>query len=144
MDLENARMRAAEEGRKYDGAIWEVIDPKDEIYNKVKFALTGTEENKFDIDYIAKSQGLEEDHLHYIIHLWAGKNGKGKWNEYFTDAISIINRLTSEDKENKLWLPKTETMYESIDVGEMFKEAWLIKWENDCLDDVSDLYIGVR
>ena len=28
--------------------------------------------------------------------------------------------------------------------GKMFNSAYLIKWTNDCADDVSDLYIGIR
>lgn len=124
---------AADDGKEY-GEIWTLV--KDEnIINKIRFSIIGTEDNKFKIDYVAKS---DDDTI--IIHLLAGKNGQGKWNEYFLDAISIINRLQCNDNDHILWLNDNE----NINVGKMFKKAWLIKWTNDCSDDISSLYIGAK
>lgn len=117
------------------GKIWTLVEDEN-IINKIRFSICGTEDNKFKIDYVAKSD--QDDTI--IIHLWAGKNGPGKWNEYFLDAISIINRLTCNDNSCILWLNADE----NINVGKMFKKAWLIKWTNDCSDDISSLYIGAK
>lgn len=145
-EIEKLRTCAAVDGRDYN-EIWTIVEDKD-ILNKIKYALVGTEDNKFEIDYVAKAVPEEcapgDEYENIVIHLWAGKNGPGKWNEYFTDAISIINRLTSKEIICKYWPSKDTPVDEYINVGKMFDSAWLMKWENDCPDDVSDLYIGVR
>jgi hypothetical protein len=149
MDFEEVKIRAAEEGRYY-GETWRVLDPHThgDFYDKVLFSLTGTEERGFKIDYIAEvledgDLGSYANGLRYIVHLWAGKNGSGKWNEYFIDAVSIINRLTSKEDKNILYVACGGDYIEKS-VGKMFNSAYLIKWTNDCADDVSDLYIGIR
>ena len=52
-DTEKLRVRAATDGRSYN-EIWTIIEDKD-ILNKIKYALVGTEDNKFKIDYVAKA-----------------------------------------------------------------------------------------
>ena len=142
METMTLKDRVAADGKKYD-EIWTLIEDEN-IINKVKFGLVGTEDNKFEIDYVAKAVPEDcapgDEYENIIIHLWAGKNGSGKWNEYFTDAISIMNRLTRSDDNCVYWINANE----NVNVGKMFKNAWLINWENDCADDVSNLYIGVR
>lgn len=139
--IENIYDSVTAKGKEY-GEIWTLIGDEN-IINKIKFSLIGIEDH-FKIDYVAKAVpencALDDKYENIIIHLWAGKNGSGKWNEYFLDAISIINRLTCNDKDCILWLNTDE----NINVGKMFKKAWLIKWTNDCSDDVSSLYIGAK
>ena len=130
---EQKNINVTADGKEY-GEIWTLIE-NENIINKIRFSICGTEDNKFKIDYVAKS---DDDTI--IIHLLAGKNGQGEWNKYFLDAISIINRLTCNDNSCILWLNADE----NINVGKMFKKAWLIKWTNDCSDDISSLYIGAK
>ena len=68
--------------------------------------------------------------------------------EYFIDAVSIINRLKSKNEHNIIYIPQEDLekngLFKTIEVGNMFKSAWLIKWENNYIDDTSSLYIGVK
>lgn len=103
----------------------------EELLNKFKRATYGCEDDRFWVDFVAEvvkdevGQDLpnkDQPNKHWVVGFHAGRNGDGEWNEYFLDAISIVNRLTKE---------------------EGFKSAYLIDWINDCADDVSWLRIGV-
>lgn len=54
---------------------------------------------------------------HYIVTLYGGLNGYGRLHNYLNDVQEIINQ---------------------------FDNVWLINWNNDCLDDVWVLKIGIR
>ena len=60
---------------------------------------------------------LDPETRHYIITLYGGLNGRGKFFDYLRDVQYIVSHL---------------------------KDAWLIDWINDCPDDVWVLRIGVR
>ena len=102
------------------GETWTKITD-DDVITRVTKSLSGCEWSNLKLDFVAKVEGSE----HLVIHLYGGKNGSGKWNEYLADLLSIINKLTDES------------------IG-TFKEVWLISLKNDCADDVFDVYIGVR
>ena len=102
------------------GETWTKITD-DDVITKVTKSLEGCEWSNLKLDFVAKVE--ESEHL--VIHLYGGKNGSGKWNEYFVDLLSTINKLTNES------------------IG-AFKKVWLISLKNDCADDVFDVYIGVR
>lgn len=56
-----------------------------------------------------------------VIELDGGLNGIGEWNDYLYDLYSIFSELS---------LKKIH--------------AWMISLENDCLDDIFTVKIGVR
>lgn len=62
---------------------------------------------------------------HYIVELYGGENGCGKWENYLGNLTKIFA------KENVEKSGKIESM-------------WLIRLENDCSDDVHTVYVGIR
>lgn len=54
---------------------------------------------------------------HYVVTLYGSLNGCGRLHNYLNDVQEIINQ---------------------------FDNVWLINWDNDCLDDVWVLKIGIR
>lgn len=122
---------AAETGREEYNEVWKecTILFKD----KIEKCLVGTEDDKFKLEYVAEviedetgaSLPNEYEDRRYIALLTAGKNGDGDWIDYLIDAHNIFADLTDPD------------------VGG-FEKAYLVKWENDCADDVSYLYIGLK
>lgn len=122
---------AAETGRKEYNEVWKecTILFKD----KIEKCLVGTEDDKFKLEYVAEviedetgaSLPNEYEDRRYIALLTAGKNGDGDWIDYLIDAHNIFADLTDPD------------------VGG-FNKAYLVKWENDCADDISYLYIGLK
>ena len=122
---------AAKTGREEYNEVWKecTILFKD----KIEKCLVGTEDDKFKLEYVAEviedetgaSLPNEYEDRRYIALLTAGKNGDGDWIDYLIDAHNIFADLTDPD------------------VGG-FEKAYLVKWENDCADDVSYLYIGLK
>ena len=122
---------AAKTGREEYNEVWKecTILFKD----KIEKCLVGTEDDKFKLEYVAEviedetgaSLPNEYEDRRYIALITAGKNGGGDWTNYLLDAYNIFVDLTN---------PR---------VGG-FEKAYLVKWENDCADDVSYLYIGLK
>ena len=122
---------AAKTGREEYNEVWKecTILFKD----RIEKCLAGTEDNKFKLEYIAEviedetgaSLPNEYEGRRYIALITAGKNGDGDWVDYLIDAHNIFVDLTDKD------------------VGG-FEKAYLVKWENDCADDVSYLYLGLK
>ena len=122
---------AAKTGREEYNEVWKecTILFKD----KIEKCLTGAEDDKFKLEYVAEviedetgaSLPNEYEDRRYIALITAGKNGDGDWIDYLIDAHNIFADLTDPD------------------VGG-FEKAYLVKWENDCADDVSYLYIGLK
>lgn len=102
------------------GETWTEISNGNEV-TKITQSLEGCEWSNLKLDFVARVEGSE----HLVIHLYGGKNGSGQWNEYLVDLLSTFNKLKDES------------------IGG-FKEVWFISLENDCADDVFDVYIGVR
>ena len=57
---------------------------------------------------------------YYIVQIYGGLNGHGEWTDYFEDLTKMAKAL------------------------EKIGHAWLIELENDCLDDVFTLTMGLR
>lgn len=122
---------AAKTGREEYNEVWKecTILFKD----KIEKCLDGTEDDKFKLEYVAEviedetgaSLPNEYEGRRYIALITAGKNGDGDWIDYLIDAHNIFADLTDPD------------------VGG-FEKAYLVKWENDCADDISYLYIGLK
>ena len=121
----------AKTGREEYNEVWKecTILFKD----RIEKCLVGTEDNKFKLEYVAEviedetgaSLPNEYEDRRYIALITAGKNGDGDWVDYLIDAHNIFVDLTDQD------------------VGG-FEKAYLVKWENDCADDASYLYIGLK
>lgn len=122
---------AAKTGREEYNEVWKecTILFKD----RIEKCLVGTEDDKFKLEYVAEviedetgaSLPNEYEDRRYIALLTAGKNGDGDWINYLIDAHDIFADLTDPY------------------VGG-FEKAYIVKWENDCADDVSYLYIGLK
>ncbi len=102
------------------GENWTEISNGYEV-TKITQSLEGCEWSNLKLDFVARV----EESGHLVVHLYGGKNGCGEWNKYLVDLLSFINKLKDKD------------------IGG-FKEVWFISLENDCPDDVFDVYIGVR
>ena len=102
------------------GETWIEIPNGNEV-TKITQSLEGCEWSNLKLDFVARV----EESGHLVVHLNGGKNGCGEWNKYLVDLLSFINRLKDES------------------IGG-FKSVWFISLENDCADDVFDVYIGVR
>lgn len=122
---------AAKTGREEYNEVWKecTILFKD----RIEKCLVGTEDNRFKLEYVAEviedetgaSLPNEYEDRRYIALITAGKNGDGDWIDYLIDAHNIFTDLIDPD------------------VGG-FEKAYLVKWENDCADDISYLYIGLK
>lgn len=122
---------AAKTGREEYNEVWKecTILFKD----RIEKCLVGTEDNKFKLEYVAEviedetgaSLPNEYEDRRYIALITAGKNGDGDWVDYLADAHNIFTDLIDPD------------------VGG-FKKAYIVKWKNDCADDISYLYLGLK
>ena len=122
---------AAKTGREEYHEVWKecTILFKD----RIEKCLAGTEDNKFKLEYVAEviedetgaSLPNEYEDRRYIALITAGKNGGGDWVDYLVDAHNIFTDLIDPD------------------IGG-FKKAYIVKWENDCADDISYLYLGLK
>ena len=56
-----------------------------------------------------------------VIGFYGGLNGNGKWSNYFRDLQRLTDHLESQGIH-----------------------VWLIQIDNDCLDDIFYIYLGVR
>lgn len=110
------------------GETWKKITD-DEFVKFVESCLEDMKDNNFSLDYIAKvvkdeiGDNLPNEYQpkdRYIIHVYGGKNGSGKWTEYLKDIYLIFDRLNQK-----------------------FKKVYLVDISNDCADDVFDMRIAV-
>jgi hypothetical protein len=58
---------------------------------------------------------------YYILELYGGLNGRGQFLFYMEDVSNLVKMLMIR-----------------------FNQVWLIKWENDCPDDVFTISLGMR
>ena len=82
--------------------------------------------DKFKYDYKVNDIVKVDIHheYHYVVELYGGKNGSGKWSDYLHNLTKIF------DKSN-------------IEKSGKIEKIWLIRLENDCLDDVHTVYVGI-
>ena len=65
-------------------------------------------------------ENYDDPSPYYIVQIYGGLNGSGEWTDYFEDLTTMAKAL------------------------ETIGHAWLIELENDCLDDVFTLTMGLR
>lgn len=58
---------------------------------------------------------------YYIVKLYMGENGCGKWENYFSEMMGFVNNMKGKGYD-----------------------IWMIDWINDCLDDVSTIQFAFR
>lgn len=94
---------------------------------RVKHAFTITDpENRFDpYDYYMVADTFSEGKVHYVVRVYAGRNGCGDWVSYLTDMSKAFHALTNHSESH-------------------FSKAWLIEWKNGCANDTSAALIGLR
>ena len=107
------------------GENWTEINDE-QFINRVKQCLIGTEENRFEAyDFYTVPDTFDTSKSHYVIRIYAGKNGSGEWISYLSDLKTIFESLLNENKGN-------------------FGSAYLIEWRNNCASDTSAILIGLR
>ena len=124
---ENRKKNVVKDGHEMFNETWQ--DVTDDCIERVKKCLSGCDENRFSVGYVADviknevGQDIpnEYEHSHKVIYIHGGKNGDGDWVNYMMDVTSIIFRLSKE-----------------------FKNVYLIKWDVDVADDVFYIWIGVE
>jgi hypothetical protein len=99
------------------GETW--IEIEDDNLKKTIIDSIPVHKEKFQtvINYLAK---VDTD-THYIVSLYMGENGSGKWENYFAEMLGFVKNMKSKGYN-----------------------IWLIDWKNDCLDDVSTVCFGLR
>ena len=108
------------------------------LYNRVKscipIRLTSNGESSADvrqtvIDCIAEvikdevGDDLPNEYMnkYYILQMYLGDNGGGKWENYFSEMLEFVNNMKEKGYD-----------------------IWMIDWINDCADDVSTIQFGFR
>lgn len=69
-----------------------------------------------------------EDYL--VVQIYGGRNGTGDWITYWKELEQFLIELS-------------ETRYD-YQGAHYSCDVWVIRLENDCMDDVFTLYIGVK
>ena len=105
--------------RKFDEK-GEIIDSNTELWNKIDDVITKSLAT-YGIQSIRKISDKTIQRHHFVIHLHGGDNGNGDWSDYLMQLKNIF-----------------------VNLEEVFEKAWIIQIENDCLDDVHEVLIGVR
>ena len=111
---------------------WLEIHDEDFI-NRVKASFTDIDPlNQFGsydyykvYDAIDTIGTIDEKKFHYVVRIYAGKNGCGHWTSYFNDMKIIFDNLINKPECH-------------------FSKVWLIEWKNRCADDTSAALIGLR
>ena len=102
---------------------WNEVENTD-IIDRITASMIGTEENNFELDKCYKtSDALNSNRFHYIVRLFAGRNGSGEWSSYLSDLQKIFENLIHERH---------------------FSDVWLIEWVNSCANDTSRILFGLR
>ena len=100
---------------------WEVVNDASFI-ERVKRCFVGTESNAFSAyDFYKTTDAVDKSKFHYIVRIYAGRNGDGVWTSYLQDMGRIFEAINTE-----------------------FERGWLIEWKNNCLSDTSVALIGIR
>ena len=117
---------------------WEEIKDgpiRHDIFARIKEAISSVadEENRFEpYDLYRVQDTFDPNSFHYIVRIYAGRNGCGEWVSYLQDMTNIFNHLLQHDKPTTLSPPIT------------FSKIWLIEWRNRCADDISAALVAFR
>lgn len=90
----------------------------DEIFQEVKSLVESMKFEKSNISVLSKEV---DEYGTNTIEICGGLNGSGNWADYFTDLSNMFSKI----KRNGF-------------------DVWTIKLENDCLDDIFYLTIGIK
>jgi len=58
---------------------------------------------------------------HYVVRIFGGNNGQPKWKDYFLSLADVIDHFQQDGYK-----------------------VWCIRLTNDCLDDVHEVFMGLR
>lgn len=98
------------------------IGEETEVYKKFKSVLENFSEYSL-LEY----KGVVDDYSdevkidHYIFLISGGNNGSPDWIKYLEDLKEFIKELNKE-----------------------FEDSWIIEINNDCDDDIHNIYIGIK
>ena len=96
-----------------------VCDEKHPAFQKIRQCVDAMNDERFYL-HIVHQLGTEHD-PYYIATIFGGDNGPANWPKYLNQFKKLVNELKKK-----------------------FKMIWVIDLENDCLDDVYTLRIGVE
>ena len=106
------------------GETWEVIDDGQFIERINKAVEAADEEDRFKAyDFYKTKDNFDPNKYHYVVRIYAGRNGCGEWVGYMESMKKI---------------------FEAFEKVSEFKSAWLIEWKNGCANDTSVLLVGLR
>lgn len=120
-NFEDTKFTTIPEGREEYDCIKNIIDSLG-MSPSVSDAAEKGETDSLDLGkvYLAEYDFEGTTKSHYVIVLFGGLNGSGKWTNYFQTLINVFDKL-----------------------DEKCEDCWLIELDNDCADDVYTAYIGL-
>ena len=112
--LENKAENDDPLAKTYPNEEW---DDDIELKEKINVILDKLKKNDSLADSISIANAYRVEGEEYlVIRFFGGENGPGKWEKYLTDIKKIVSEF----------------------------DGWVISLDNDVLDDVWDLHIGVQ
>lgn len=100
------------------GETGEVVEKQDIIWNEINNVVSSI--SKYSLEDVRKIDDGNNE-FHYVIHISGGDNGNGSWVSYLNELTNVIQQLELKLKFN----------------------VYIIKLENDCLDDVHNVFLGL-
>ena len=97
----------------------QLCDEKHPAFQKVRQCVDKINDDRFYL-HAVHELGTAAD-PYYIATIFGGDNGPAKWTKYLNNIKRLVNELSKK-----------------------FKFVWIIDLENDCLDDVYTLRVGVE
>ena len=112
--LENKAEKDDPLAKTYPNEEW---DDDIDLKEKINAILDKLKKNDSLADSISIANAYRiEGKEHLIIRIFGGENGSGKWSKYLTDIKKIVSEF----------------------------DGWVVSLDNDVLDDVWDLHIGIQ
>jgi hypothetical protein len=96
----------------------EVVKKQEIIWKEMNNIISSN--SKYSLEDVRKIDDGNNE-FHYIIHISGGDNGKGSWVSYLNELTNVIQQLELKMKFN----------------------VYIIKLENDCLDDIHNVFLGL-
>lgn len=96
----------------------EVVENKEIIWKEINNIISSI--SKYSLEDVRKIDD-GNDEFHYIIHISGGDNGNGSWVSYLNELTNVIQQLELKMKFN----------------------VYIIKLENDCSDDIHNVFLGL-
>lgn len=96
----------------------EVVENQEIIWNEINNIISSI--SKYTLEDVRKIDDRNAE-FHYIIHISGGDNENGSWVSYLNELTNVIQQLELKMKFN----------------------VYIIKLENDCLDDIHNVFLGL-